>query len=367
MEKLERTVPIARQRALDLEMLADRKFVSRHSYLDKEQFRIEQEADLAAQRGRLREISAANGEKETQYIKIAFDSSMTAFGQSMHDLLESVLKNADTQAKLAAKIPGAKISFVGNISNTLQIGVGVGEGDFNIVGEALFNIIGGAIFGAPVAALGGMLLAGTGPVGLWIGRMGGAALGGYVGGELATKYLWKEINTSSGKNAILDLGLARIEFSLKELPRVLAPGEQSAISQSATVFRPVASPNDKTSIDIARQTADGHIEILGGKWRFTPDANAARSNLNYTVKKGESLWQLAMRDGVTVDAYLRANPQIKNPDLIREGQVINRPKLAAVHNDFDLGVKPKHQIAHEGAGGHHAHRSHRHATKRRRA
>jgi hemolysin D len=57
--KLEQTAPIARQRALDYKDLLEKNFVSKHGYLEKEQARIEQEADLATQRSRLKELEAA--------------------------------------------------------------------------------------------------------------------------------------------------------------------------------------------------------------------------------------------------------------------------------------------------------------------
>lgn len=59
IRKLELTAPIARQRAQDFKDLVDKNFVSKHGYLEKEQVRIEQEADLATQKSRLKELTAA--------------------------------------------------------------------------------------------------------------------------------------------------------------------------------------------------------------------------------------------------------------------------------------------------------------------
>ncbi len=59
VHKLELTAPLARQRAADFKNLVDRHFVSQHSYLDREQVRIEQEADLATARSRIAELTAA--------------------------------------------------------------------------------------------------------------------------------------------------------------------------------------------------------------------------------------------------------------------------------------------------------------------
>ena len=66
IHKLELTVPIAKQRAEDFKNLVDKSFVSKHGYLEKEQARIEQEADLATQRSRATELEAALHENNTQ-------------------------------------------------------------------------------------------------------------------------------------------------------------------------------------------------------------------------------------------------------------------------------------------------------------
>jgi spore coat assembly protein SafA len=45
----------------------------------------------------------------------------------------------------------------------------------------------------------------------------------------------------------------------------------------------------------------------------------------YIVQKGDTLWKIAKRFGVSLDALIRANPQIKNPDLIFPGDVVFIP------------------------------------------
>jgi len=47
----------------------------------------------------------------------------------------------------------------------------------------------------------------------------------------------------------------------------------------------------------------------------------------YIVKKGDTLWKIAKRFGVSLDALIRANPQIKNPDLIFPGDVVFIPEV----------------------------------------
>jgi LysM repeat protein len=55
----------------------------------------------------------------------------------------------------------------------------------------------------------------------------------------------------------------------------------------------------------------------------------------YTIKKGDTLSAIAKRYGTTVDAILKANPNIKNPNLIKVGQVINIPGKPEPDPGFD--------------------------------
>lgn len=45
----------------------------------------------------------------------------------------------------------------------------------------------------------------------------------------------------------------------------------------------------------------------------------------YTVKKGDTLSKIAARNGLTLDELLAANPDIKNPNKVGEGQQIIIP------------------------------------------
>ncbi|MTI81747.1 MAG: LysM peptidoglycan-binding domain-containing protein [Firmicutes bacterium] len=48
--------------------------------------------------------------------------------------------------------------------------------------------------------------------------------------------------------------------------------------------------------------------------------------MQYTIKRGDTLYQIAQRYGTTVNAILAANPQITNPSMIYPGQVITIPQ-----------------------------------------
>jgi hemolysin D len=89
VRKLELTVPIAKQRAQDFKSLADENFVSQHDYLQREQTRIEQEADLANLRGKLREIEAALRQAREQKAELIAETRRVNL-ESISDGLQKV-------------------------------------------------------------------------------------------------------------------------------------------------------------------------------------------------------------------------------------------------------------------------------------
>ena len=51
----------------------------------------------------------------------------------------------------------------------------------------------------------------------------------------------------------------------------------------------------------------------------------AGETANYTVRRGDTLWSIAGRFGVTLTELIAANPQIKNPNLIYPGEKVRIP------------------------------------------
>lgn len=105
VRKIERTLPIARQRAEDLKALAEDQYAPRHSYLEREQVRIELEADLATQRSRLKEIEASLHEARQQRVEVIEGSRRASLdslseGKQKVDALSQELIKADSRDKL---------------------------------------------------------------------------------------------------------------------------------------------------------------------------------------------------------------------------------------------------------------------------
>jgi hemolysin D len=103
--KLTQTVPIARQREQDYKDLLDRNFISKHGYMEREQDRIEKEADLATQRSKLKEIEAALRQANSQRAELTAETRRLNLGeindglQKVAGLAQEHLK-ADTRSKL---------------------------------------------------------------------------------------------------------------------------------------------------------------------------------------------------------------------------------------------------------------------------
>lgn len=67
------------------------------------------------------------------------------------------------------------------------------------------------------------------------------------------------------------------------------------------------------------------VKVSGGDSGGSPAGSAAQAQRVHTVRKGDTLWGIARRYGVELTALVRANPQIKNPNLIHPGEAVSIP------------------------------------------
>lgn len=61
----------------------------------------------------------------------------------------------------------------------------------------------------------------------------------------------------------------------------------------------------------------------------TPMPGPILGVLDYIVQPGDTMWLISRRFGVSLDALIRANPQIRNPELIFPGEIIHIPGVGA--------------------------------------
>lgn len=56
-----------------------------------------------------------------------------------------------------------------------------------------------------------------------------------------------------------------------------------------------------------------------------PGASLGQSGTQYTIQQGDSLFNIATKNGLTLQQLIAANPSITDPTSILPGQVINIP------------------------------------------
>ncbi len=64
----------------------------------------------------------------------------------------------------------------------------------------------------------------------------------------------------------------------------------------------------------------------------------AYAALTHTVASGDSMWKIATKYQVGVSEIIKANPQIKNPDLIYPGEVLQIPSVNSSVRTYETEV-----------------------------
>ncbi|MBI3181871.1 MAG: LysM peptidoglycan-binding domain-containing protein [Myxococcales bacterium] len=71
--------------------------------------------------------------------------------------------------------------------------------------------------------------------------------------------------------------------------------------------------------------AGQQVTIPGTKDTFEPGPSSNSGGEKYRVRAGDTMSGIAQRSGVSLRALIDANPQVKNPNLIYPGQMLNIP------------------------------------------
>ena len=97
--------------------MVSQNFISRHAYLEKEQLRIEQEADLATQRSRINELSAALQEGRSQRAALIAEAKRLA----LDSLNEAEQKSTThSQELVKAESRGRLMTLTAPVDGTVQ-------------------------------------------------------------------------------------------------------------------------------------------------------------------------------------------------------------------------------------------------------
>lgn len=68
---------------------------------------------------------------------------------------------------------------------------------------------------------------------------------------------------------------------------------------------------------------------------FSPKGRVSAES-QYVVKNGDTLWNIALINGIELFSIIKSNPQITNPHLIFPGQIITVPNLKKTENTESL-------------------------------
>lgn len=149
INKLEQTSPLVNKRASDFGLLVEQGFVSEHSFLEKEQSRIELAGDLESQRSRLREIQASLNEGRWQRTNIVAEFRRTVLDsateqiQKIAALEQEYLKaeNKNQLMRLMAPVDGQvqqlAVHTVGGVVTPAQVLMNIVPPDRDIEVEAM--------------------------------------------------------------------------------------------------------------------------------------------------------------------------------------------------------------------------------------
>jgi LysM repeat protein len=113
-------------------------------------------------------------------------------------------------------------------------------------------------------------------------------------------------------------------MTMPAVPRIVGLFGLVLILAVALIFLPTILNIGGTNPPAASTAPSAGVGV-GPSASVAPTVPPAPTPSVYTIKKGETLSKIATAHGITIEELLAANPQIKNPNRISEGQQITIP------------------------------------------
>lgn len=125
-------------------------------------------------------------------------------------------------------------------------------------------------------------------------------------------------------------------MSLPSIPRLAGMAGAVALAAVALFFLPALlglGANDEPTASRSPSPAPSRS--------IAPSEAPAPTPIVYIIKKGDTLSKIAVAHGISLEELRAANPTIKDPNLIKEGQQITIPAPAAsIPDEFGGSAAP---------------------------
>ena len=121
---------------------------------------------------------------------------------------------------------------------------------------------------------------------------------------------------SAGETGMKLLGISQKKVTTVNTGEVTSTGSASAENSAEAADKDVPAAESAANQEVA--SASAAVEIS----KEAVSAESVVTEEYYTVVKGDTLWGIGKRYGVTLAELVRLNPQIKNPNLIYPGDEV---------------------------------------------
>jgi predicted chitinase/LysM repeat protein len=179
-------------------------------------------------------------------------------------------------------------------------------------------------------------------LGLMFGPMG-AAVGGVLGG-LYGLYQNSDKLFGTGKPNAPTTETAEAAEKLTSAAESLEESNKETIANSLAILNSASStggvekmtPEQLAAYGITPEVAPVVAQEPGTAEKEKAEQAESAKQAGYTIQKGDTLSQLAEKYGTTVEALMEANKQITNKDLIYEGAQLNIPGQEKLDNEYSV-------------------------------